>query len=123
MRRAAVFLGLIGLAQCASVGTSGPVTGRVLALKEDVVGAGTKSYANTFKAGQRASVTVSGSGATYLGLYVYDPFGNCIAHDKGTQPNTCDDVAVEWYPPEVQRYAIEVKNFGQIPNSYAISIR
>src|SRR5438105_14061701 len=118
MRWFAGFLGLVVLAAYGSFGTGAPLKGRVLALNETVPAGGSNHYVNTFKAGERASVTVSGNGATYLGLYVFDRFGNCVATDVGTTCNTMDDVAVEWYPSRVGRYTIEVKNLGQVPNTY-----
>jgi hypothetical protein len=123
MRRLTGLFGLGTLLMCVTLGNGGPLKGRVLALQETVAASGSNNYVNTFKAGERASVTVSGNGASYFGLYVYDAHGNCIALDEGLTRQTMDDVAVEWYPPKNERYAIEVKNLGLLPNSYEMSIR
>jgi hypothetical protein len=123
MRWLARALGLIALVACGSLVGGAPLKGRVFAFQEVVPASGNKDYVYPFKARERASVTVSGSGATYLGLYVFDQFGNCVASDVGTSRNTCDDLAVEWYPPEGERYAIEVKNLGPLANAYELSVR
>jgi hypothetical protein len=123
MRRLATVLGLVTLVLCGSLVAGGPLKGRVSGFNEVVPASGNKQYLQTFKARERASVTVSGSGATYLGLYVFDQFGNCVAQDVGTTRNTCDDLAVEWFPSEVAPYAIEVKNLGLVANAFEISVR
>ena len=58
MRRVAAILGLVALVVCGSLGTGAPVKGRVFSPEETVPASGSKNYLNTFKAGERASVTV-----------------------------------------------------------------
>src|SRR5689334_1162504 len=62
-------------------------------------------YSAEFKGGERACVIALGNGRTYLGLYVYDAHGNCIAWDDEGRPrsrpgqtSTVDDLAVDWFP-------------------------
>lgn len=76
-----------------------------------------------FKANQRACFVAIGSGLTYLGLYVYDEEGNCVAADDQANFATRDDIAVVWFPPKTARYTIEVYNFGKRRNEFEYSIR
>jgi hypothetical protein len=77
----------------------------------------------TFKGGERACVVVTGDGSSYLGLYVYDADGNCIARDDAGDYRTRDDLAVEWFPQRDSRFAIEVRNLGGTTNTYSIAVR
>jgi len=76
-----------------------------------------------FKGGERACVIVSGNGLSYLGLYVYDANGNCIARDDHGNYATRDDAAVEWYPSRAGRYAIEVKNLGTREDAFKMAVQ
>jgi hypothetical protein len=82
------------------------------------------SFADVFDSQKRASAIVIGDGGTYLGIYVFDRWGNCIARDDFTGSVAAhDDLAVEWYPPEVGGYLVDVRNFGPSPNGFTIVIR
>jgi hypothetical protein len=75
----------------------------------------TRSAKIEFVGTEKAAVACMGNHKTYLGLYVYDANGNCVAWDdlvatKGRSPT--DGLAVEWYPPETATYNVEVVNFG-----------
>src|SRR5262249_55415455 len=73
---------------------------------------------NVERAGrQRACAIALGDGNTYVGLYVYDIHGNCVAWDDEGAVQTCDDVAVEWYPARNAVYQVEVHNSGLQPNT------
>jgi hypothetical protein len=122
MRRLTFLCGLL-LVACATGGSGAPVKGPYPKSKQVVEAYGVRTYAETFKAGERASIVVVGNGATYLGLYVHDEGGNCVAwDDKGDYPNR-DDLAVQWFPPKAARYTIEVRNFGPSPNTFEMAIR
>ena len=76
-----------------------------------------------FKGGERARAIIAGDGSSYLGLYIYDADANCIAHDDHGNAETCDKCAVEWYPPQTGRYAIEVRNLGRFKDRFQIDVR
>jgi hypothetical protein len=76
-----------------------------------------------FKGGERALAIIAGDGSSYLGLYVYDADGNCIAHDDHGNYQTCDKAAVEWFPPQTGRYAIEVKNLGRFTDNFHFAVK
>ncbi len=80
--------------------------------------------------GERSCAIVStiGREQAVLGLYVYDPHGNCVARDefddavaKGRA--AFDQVAVEWYPPAAATYAIEVRNMSGAPCTTQLAFR
>jgi hypothetical protein len=79
--------------------------------------------ARTFKGGERASIIAIGNGAAFLGLYVYDEHGNCVAWDDIGTASTKDDVAVEWFPPETTAYTLELRNFGLAPDQVELTVR
>lgn len=54
----------------------------------------------------------------FLGLYVFDPNGNCVAHDDAG-----DDLAVQWIPPRSQPYSYEIRNLGMIATPLEMAIR
>jgi hypothetical protein len=62
--------------------------------------------------GERTGVIASGDLHAPLGLFIYDPHGNCVAHDEATGPVTADDLYAEWFPPATMPYTIEVRNQG-----------
>jgi len=82
-----------------------------------------KLFREAFKGGQRASAIAIGDGSSYMGLYVYDLHGNCVAWDDEGIWRTRDDLAVEWYPYRTAVYIIEVHNSGIRPNAYKVVMR
>jgi hypothetical protein len=73
---------------------------------------------------ERACVIIVGTtNQAYMGLYVYDAHGNCVALDDMGNAATRDQLAVEWYPPETGPYAIEVRNLGPLANGFEIVVR
>jgi hypothetical protein len=76
-----------------------------------------------FKGGQRASALAMGDGSTYLGLYVFDVYGNCVAWDDEGTTATLDDLAVEWFPTTTSTYLVEVRNCGLQNNKCKIVLR
>lgn len=84
---------------------------------------GRASFVDVYASHKRACAIVSGDGRTYLGLYVFDRWGNCVARDDYTGSNAArDDLAVEWFPPDVGAYTVDVINFGRAPNKALIAI-
>jgi hypothetical protein len=105
-------LGLLILAGGAGVAVSGPVEPDEKATLPLPAFHQTARFIS-FLPAQRALVIASGNGQSPLALYVFDPDGNCVAHDDLIDPRTySDDLAVEWYPPALGRYTIELRNAG-----------
>jgi hypothetical protein len=73
--------------------------------------------------GERTSVIASGDLHAPLGLYVFDPHGNCVARDEATGPATADDLFAEWFPPAMMSYTIEVRNQGLQPSDVNVIFR
>ena len=85
---------------------------------------GRTSIVERFEGQKRASAIVVGDGQTYLGIYVFDQWGNCVAKDDSSGSLAArDDLAVEWFPPEISTYTIDVCNFGRSTNTVTIVIR
>src|SRR5437763_1580295 len=103
---------LLGLLLLASLGGCAPLRGSKTT-KGEVDAFGQSSFVDLFEAQKRACAIVIGDGDTYLGLYVFDRWGNCVARDDFSGSSAArDDLAVEWFPPEVGPYTIDVRNFG-----------
>jgi hypothetical protein len=122
MRRSLVVASLV-LLGWVTLGSGAPVEGPAVALKVGIEPYGRQSFPLTFKAGEQAKVIASGNQQTYLGLYIYDDQGNCVARDDMGDTRTRDDLAVEWYPPSTSEYTIEVRNFGPMANVFQIAFR
>jgi hypothetical protein len=105
-----------------STGSGGPVV-RVDPQLPQIPQFASQTYTMEFKGGQRALVIASGDGSTYMGLYVYDSLGNCIAWDDEGNVVTKDDLAVDWYPRQNAVYCIEVCNCGPLVNPCKVFIR
>jgi hypothetical protein len=82
-----------------------------------------KTYSLQFKGGERAVAEALGNGLSYLGLYVYDAQGNCIAWDDQAPAQTRDDLGVEWYPLQTGAYMVEIRNAGTRVNNCKIIVR
>jgi hypothetical protein len=115
--------GVLGLLLMATFGASAPLQpGKVK--KADVDPFGRTSFVERFEKAKRAGVIVIGDGQTYLGVYVFDRWGNCVAKDDTSGSAAArDDLAVQWFPPEVGSYTIEVCNFGRSTNEFTIAIQ
>jgi hypothetical protein len=117
------WLGILGLLLMASLGGGAPLQPRKVE-KADVDPFGRTSFIERFEKAKRAGVIVIGDGQTYLGIYVFDRWGNCVAKDDRSVSSAArDDLAVEWFPPEIASYTIEVCNFGRFTNEFTIAIQ
>ena len=78
-----------------------------------------------FRARERASIVVYGKAGnkTHMGVYVFDPHGNCVALDDLGSSSTKDDLAVVWFPPRTQSYTYEIRNLGMYVAGFEIAIR
>jgi len=114
MKRLGLFA-LLSVFLLASSGGGGPVRPRPPAFV-DVPGYYVASLAEDFAGGVRANIIVSGDGQTYLGVYVFDSHGNCVAWDDFGNRTTRDDLNAEWYPPNTGRYGCDIFNYGRIEN-------
>jgi hypothetical protein len=115
MKRLFLLLGLAGLLLVIGDGHGGPVAPFPKDEPELSPLAG-RDYTREFQGGKRATVLAIGDGATYMGLYVYDAQGNCIAWDDEGNPRTCDDLAVTWTPRDSAFFTVEVRNAGLMKN-------
>ncbi|MBI3406878.1 MAG: hypothetical protein HY040_00795 [Planctomycetes bacterium] len=111
MKRLGAFALLSGLLVTCS-GGGGPIRPHPPEFIE-VPGYYVASVAEDFAGGVRANVIVSGNMQAYLGVYVFDALGNCVAWDDFGNRATYDDLNAEWYPPVAGRYGIDVYNFGR----------
>jgi hypothetical protein len=80
-------------------------------------------YLLACKGAERTCVIASGRERSPLGLYVYDPHGNCIARDEAIVARTADDLAVEWFPPANLSYTVEMRNQGMQVNKVDVVFR
>ncbi len=117
------WLGLLGALLWA--GLSAGATVRPRAPERNAVDPyGITTFVDRFEGKKRACVVAVGDGSSYMGLYVFDRWGNCVAKDDASEVfATRDDLAVEWYPAETAEYTIDVRNFGSSRNIFNISIR
>ena len=122
MRRALI-LSALALLVWATLGSGGPVEGPQVGTNRVIEPYGHETFTVSFKAGEPAVVIASGNQQTYLGLYVYDADGNCVAWDDLAEKNTRDDLAVRWYPDRTGPYMVEVRNFGALHNIFQIAFR
>ena len=111
MKRVGMFA-LLGVFLLASSGGGGPVKPHPPEFVE-IPGYFVTSKADDFSGGVRANIIISGNYAAYLGVYVFDPLGNCVAWDDFGNRATYDDLNAEWYPPVEGRYGIDIWNFGR----------
>ena len=80
--------------------------------------------------GERTGVIVATTShePAVLGLYAYDPHGNCIARDEFDDTVAKDRAAfdaayVEWFPPAKDTYTIEVRNVSPTPCAIQLAFR
>lgn len=74
----------------------------------------TDEYKVSFRAGERAIVTVTGDGDTDLDLYIYDSNGNLIDSDT----DYTDNCVCSWTPKWTGSFKIRIKNRGSVYNRY-----
>jgi hypothetical protein len=122
MKRSMILTAAGALLLAASAGQGEPLTPVKQQLPQ-IPQLASQSYTVEFKGGQRAVVIASGDGSTYMGLYVYDAYGNCISWDDEGNLATKDDLAVDWYPRHNGVYTIEVCNCGPLTNPCKVIIR
>jgi hypothetical protein len=122
MKRLIALLTLASLLSFTGSSYSGPQSPLKLTPKID----GLRSYVSSleFKGGERACAITIGDGRTFLGLYVYDKHGNCVAwDDEGQAKKTHDDLAAEWFPTQTGTYVVEVFNIGMLTNNCKVYLR
>jgi hypothetical protein len=113
------FAALLALVGSGSAGPTTPFSVQTI----DIPALGGKVFSLEWEGNQRASALALGNGNTYLGLYVYDRHGNCVAWDDEGMPQTCDDLAVQWHPREKSAFMIEVHNCGLVVNNCKVVLR
>jgi hypothetical protein len=128
-------LALFTLLLAAPLGVTSPVQPQEPQLKTPLAGYSSLLSIVPCKGGERsvaiAATPPNSSRSVLLGLYVFDPHGNCIARDEyddrvppreGRRPAT-DDVAVEWFPPSTATYTVELRNLSPDPCVLHMAIR
>jgi hypothetical protein len=81
-----------------------------------VLAGATDTFEVSFAAGELATVMISGDGDTDLDLYVYDENGNLVASDTGSS----DTATVSWTPAWTGNFRVQVRNLGNVYNSYVV---
>jgi hypothetical protein len=114
---------LLAVLLCVSIGSADLVMPRQRDVEQKLAGQRRRSYVESFKANERASVLVSGDGQSCLSVHIFDADGNCVAFDDNTEPKTADDLIAEWIPEEQARYSIEVRNSGTAANQFELAVR
>ncbi len=113
---------LAALLWVAGTGQGGPLK-PIDDAQRTIVPLSSQDFAVEFKGGQRAIAKVAGDRKTYLGLYVYDIHGNCVAWDDRGMVPLPGDLEVEWNPPSEAVYVIEVRNCGLDTNECKLVVR
>jgi hypothetical protein len=115
-----LFFGLL----CVSVSHADLLKPQPFVTEQKVPPMSARAYAHSFKPNEAAFAQVYGNGGSSLSLYVFDTKGNCVAWDDNiTQPQFCDENAVEWIADGHGRYSIEVRNLGVAPHLITMAIR
>jgi hypothetical protein len=122
MKRFLILVTAATLLAVGGVGQGSPVS-PVKALLPQVPQLASQTFAYEFKGEQLARVLAIGDGATYMGLYVYDIHGNCVAWDDNGSSATRDDLAVAWQPRQNGVFLIELCNCGVRVNQCKVVIR
>ena len=113
---------LLAVLFLAAWGGSAPVEGRKQ--EGEVEPLAQLSFLERFEGHKRASVIIIGDGQTYLGVYVFDSWGNCVARDDSSlSKDVRDDLAVAWFPEQAGAYTMDVCNFGTASNEFVMVIR
>jgi phosphotransferase system glucose/maltose/N-acetylglucosamine-specific IIC component len=124
MRKLLVLFAFLVLIGCTALTVAAPVQGIITAKSRiPLLSYSGWSDSVAFKGGERAVVVVDGNHQTYMGVYIFDEEGNCIAHDDLGNQRRPDDLEVEWVPPRTGRYRVEVRNFGSRPNVFELALR
>jgi len=123
MRKCVLWSGLLTLLAGAALGTGAPLDPKTRVVETKLEAYGEQVYERSFEAGKTARVIAVGKGTGYLGLYVFDRDGNCVASDDDVTRRTRDDAFVEWIPPRSGPYTIEVKSLGRGKNEFLMTVR
>ncbi len=62
--------------------------------------------------GQESRAIAIGDGRTALGIYVYDPQGNCVAFDDEPIARYFDDRIAGWSPTVSGMHEVQIRNLG-----------
>lgn len=73
-------------------------------------------YGSRCEPGRPVQAIVTGSGASPLGVYVFNAAGQCVAHDDDVGGNLVDDRIVAWTPTQAGPYELQIRNLGGAGN-------
>ena len=73
--------------------------------------------------GRESRAVALGNQRSPLGIYVYDPQGNCVAFDDEPTPKYFDDRIASWVPGLAGPYEVQVRNLGPCFNKIDASAR
>jgi hypothetical protein len=124
MRSRVLCSGLLLLLAGAALGPGAPLDPKTRLVEGKVEPYRDLNYERTFQAGIPAKVIALGEARKgYLGLYVFDAHGNCVARDDEVNDRTVDDTAVEWVPAQTGPCTIQVKALGKNGFDFLMTVR
>jgi hypothetical protein len=122
MKRLFFLIGLAGLLFAGGDARSGPVA-PFPTEESDMLPVSSRNFTLEFRGGKRAVALAIGDKQTYMGLYIYDAQGNCVAWDDQGNFIACDVLFVDWTPAQNGFYTIEVHNAGYQKNKCRLLVR
>lgn len=123
--RAFSFCGLIALAGSLflwETGGGAPVQS-VEPADIDLLPFATHVVQHELKGQEETRIIASGRAPYYLGLYVFDRDGNCVAWDDFGGTEVREDCGVIFTPPTQGIYRIEVRSFFHLANKVRFVVR
>src|SRR5262249_17386164 len=124
MRCGILCSGLLIVLASAALGPGAPLDPKTRLVEGKVEPYRDVHYERQFQAGIPAKGIALGEARKgYLGLYVYDAHGNCVARDDDVNDRTVDDTAAEWVPAQTGLYTIQVQALGKNGFEFLMTVR
>lgn len=115
-------LSVAAMMACLDRSGGGPVE-EVKAGEHTIDSFATLAFHHELKAQEVTRIIASGAERNYLGLYVFDGEGNCVAWDDFGGTQAPEDCAVLFVPPAQGVYRVEVRNLSDSPNQVRVVVR